>query len=197
LYVVDDVWQSLDSRPPFARDVVCDTGWPCPPPSSDLSSVSCSESSELHALVTQFVHNSRERQRSVDYYFDRVSQCLSPGLQVKFAMWGLDQNDDFYSQPGLWTSLMSSEIGLNSQQMTWILNKRTAIHQERKNLATCESMLRETRGAINMHLHSLHGHMDDLLSVMTPLQLAKFYLWVENNAWCMQMLNFLFQNNTQ
>ena len=145
-------------------------------------------SHELQELVTRFVYNSRERQGHVDYYFDRVSHCLSPGLQVRFAMWGLTQSDDFYSAPGLWQSLMEGEIGLDGPQMEWILSKREAIHAERKNLQTCELMLRETRNAISMHLHSLHGHMDDLLSVMTPLQLAKFYLWVENNAWCMQML---------
>ena len=132
--------------------------------------------------------NSRERQGHVDYYFDRVAHCLSPGLQVRFAMWGLTQSDEFYSAPGLWQSLMEGEIGLDTAQMSWILSKREAIHAERKNLQTCELMLRETRNAISMHLHSLHGHMDDLLSVMTPLQLAKFYLWVENNAWCMQMI---------
>ena len=145
-------------------------------------------SPELQELVTRFVYNSRERQGHVDYYFDRVSASLQPGLQVRFAMWGLTQPDAFYGAPGLWQSLMEGEIGLDTQQMEWILSKRTAIHAERKNLQTCELMLRETRNAISMHLHSLHGHMDDLLSVMTPLQLAKFYLWVENNAWCMQML---------
>ena len=144
---------------------------------------------ELHELVTRFVYNSRERQGHVLYHFDRVSQCLSPGLQVRFAMWGLDQQDSFYTQPGLWSSLMQGEIGLDERQMEWILSKREAIHAERKNLSTCELMLRETRGAIAMHLHSLHGHMDDLLSVMTPLQLAKFYLWVDANSWSLSMIS--------
>ena len=143
---------------------------------------------ELHDLVTRFVFNSRERQGNVLYYFDRVQQCLTPGLQVRFVLWGLDQPDAFY-QGGLWSSLMQGEIGLDARQMQWILSKREAIHAERKNLSTCELMLRETRGAIAMHLHSLHGHMDDLLSVMTPLQLAKFYLWVDLNSWSLSMIS--------
>ena len=77
--------------------------------------------------------------------------------------------------------------------MDWLLAKREAMHAERKNLQTCELMLRETRNAISLHLHSLHGHMDDLLSCMTPLQLAKFYLWVDNNHWTLSMLNTAFQ----
>ena len=139
--------------------------------------------------------NSRERQGHVELHFDRVAACLSPGLQVRFAMWGLDQSDEFYStsQPGLWSSLMQGEIGLEARQMDWLLAKREAMHAERKNLQTCELMLRETRNAISLHLHSLHGHMDDLLSCMTPLQLAKFYLWVDNNHWTLSMLNTAFQ----
>ena len=184
---------------------VADTGDTAPAPEQQPMAATSSDSSstaapitvpvfvpeasyELQELVTRFVYNSRERQGHVDYYFDRVAHCLSPGLQVRFAMWGLTQPDEFYSSPGLWQSLMEGEIALDGPQMDWILSKRDAIQAERKNLQTCELMLRETRNAISMHLHSLHGHMDDLLSVMTPLQLAKFYLWVENNAWCMQML---------
>lgn len=75
-----------------------------------------------------------------------------------------------------------------------ILAKRRAIHNERKNLHACESMLQQTRDAINKHLRSLHQHMDDIQAVMSPVQLAKFYLWVENNEWCMQMLNSMFDN---
>lgn len=133
----------------------------------------------IHELVRQFVENSRERQSQVETYLDRVEESLTPGLQSKFAMWGLDQNDDFYSKPGLWTSLMSKEIGLTPQQLATILSKRPAIHQERKNLATCELMIKELRAAAGQHLRSLHQTMDEVQTVMTPTQLAKFYLYVQ------------------
>ena len=162
---------------------------PPPPLPVPRSSLPAEHERELHELVTRFVYNSRERQGHVLSYFERVQECLKPGLQVRFAMWGLDQADSFYTQPGLWSSLMQGEIGLDARQMDWILSKREAIHAERHNLATCELMLKETRGAVAMHLHSLHGHMDDLLSVMTPLQLAKFYLWVDANSWSLSMIH--------
>lgn len=100
---------------------------------------------------------------------------------------GLDQNDDFYTKPGLWTSLMSKEIGLAPNQLAAILAKRPAIHQERKNMVQCESMIAELRVKAGQHLRSLHQTMDEIQSVMSPTQLAKFYLWVENNEWTMQM----------
>ena len=72
---------------------------------------------KLNDYTKKFVENSRERQSNVDFYMDRVQECLTPGLQVKFAMWGLDQQDEFYNKPGLWTSLMHKEVGLSDAQM--------------------------------------------------------------------------------
>jgi hypothetical protein len=105
---------------------------------------------------------------------------------------GLDQNDDFYSSPGLWSQLMSGEVGLNSVQLESILSKRSAIHEERKHLLQCEAMIRQVRLAVNSHLKSLHSHIDDIQRVMNPQQLAKFYLWVESNEWCLKMLDHVF-----
>jgi hypothetical protein len=62
---------------------------------------------ELSHLLKKFVQNSRERQARVDFYLDRVHDSLMPGNQVKFAIWGLDQPDEFYQKPdGLWITLM-------------------------------------------------------------------------------------------
>jgi len=149
---------------------------------------------KISELLRQFVANSRQRQGQVDAYLDRVEEALTPGLQAKFAMWGLDQNSDFYEKPGLWTSLMSKEIGLNNDQLNTILSKRAIIHQERVNLAHCERLVRELRSLANTHLRSLHHTMDSIQTVMTPVQLAKFMLWVENNEWTMGMLNTYLQS---
>jgi hypothetical protein len=134
-------------------------------------------------LVASFVGNSRQRQQAVDFYLDRVEDCLSPGLQVKFALWGLDQSDDFYEKPGLWVSLMSKEVGLTPEQMAALRTHRVSIHAERLALQQCEARLKETRLAIVAHLNGLHRSLDMILSTLTPLQLAKFFVWVESNEW--------------
>jgi len=137
--------------------------------------------------------NSRERQAAADFYLDRVQECLMPGLQVKFALWGLNQSDEFYSQPGgLWHSLMEKEVGLSTEQMDHLKSKRSNMRQERQALHECERLLTQIRGKINQHLQSLNCQMDEVQKCMSPLQLAKFHMWVEHNEWCMQMLNTLF-----
>ena len=115
--------------------------------------------------------------------------CSVPGLQVKFTLWGLDQPSDQFSKPGLWTSLMYNEVGLSEEQMRLILSRKEFIHQERRALAQCQKLLKDTRDRILQHMQSLNRQMDILQNVLTPVQLAKFYVWVEKNEWCMQMLN--------
>ena len=41
------------------------------------------------------------------------------------------------------------------------------------------------------HCKSLNLAMEKMQGVMTPKQLATFYVWVEKNQWCMQMMNCL------
>ena len=71
---------------------------------------------------------------------------------------------------------MSKEIGLTPMQLSAILSKRSAIHQERVNMGQCEAMIKELRAKALQHLRSLHQTMDEIQSVMSPTQLAKFYL---------------------
>lgn len=144
---------------------------------------------ELTFAIQKFVENSRARQASVDIYLEKATDALAPGLQVKFVLWGLDQNEDFYTQPGLWQSLMLKEVGVTEEQMIRIKAHREAIHQERQMLAHCEKSLRELRNNVQVHTTSLNRKMDALQSILSPWQLAKFYVWVEKNEWCMQMLN--------
>lgn len=164
----------------------------------------------VEVLVQQFVENSRTRQSKVEHFLDCVSDCIcesapplsscffltlnsaatAPGLQVKFALWGLDQNDDFYEKPGLWSSLLSTEIGLSMEQMQRLKERRNSIHAQRQSLATAELRLQQLRRHITSHVSSLNREIDELQSILTPVQLAKFYVWVEENEWCMQVGHF-------
>lgn len=98
---------------------------------------------ELQQLVKTFIANSRERQGQVDFYLDRVEDCISPGLQVKFALWGLDQKDEFYQQPGLWSTLLAKEVGLTPEQMVQLKEQRSAVAATREDLKRCEKMVKD------------------------------------------------------
>eukprot|EP00455_Lapot_gusevi_P051028 TRINITY_DN7518_c0_g1_i2.p1 TRINITY_DN7518_c0_g1~~TRINITY_DN7518_c0_g1_i2.p1 ORF type:complete len:221 (+),score=50.46 TRINITY_DN7518_c0_g1_i2:103-765(+) len=156
--------------------------------------LSSGEQQQLQELLGRFVTNSRQRMAQVEHYLDRVEESATPGVQVKFALWGLDQNEDFYNDEGLWSSLMFKELGLTPQQAKQLQDRRQAVHRERVALAHTERMLQQLRTHILHSQESLNREMDALRQVLSPLQLAKFYVWVEQNEWCMQMLNAMWNN---
>ncbi len=134
----------------------------------------------------------RERQARIDFYLDRVSDSLMPGNSVKFAIWGLDQTDEFYAKPdGLWITLMK-QVGVSDQQIALLKSRRSTVHAERLNLQNCQHALKVIRARMHSHLTTLYQVIDDINAALSPLQLAKLSLWVENNQWCLSLLNSLF-----
>jgi Mg2+ and Co2+ transporter CorA len=150
---------------------------------------------QLSALIRSFTANSRARQARVDHHLDQVEDCLTPGLQVRFVLWALDQSDEFYSAPNnLWSRVMVQEVGVTPEQVRLILSRRRIIHEERQRLLACERALKDLRERIAEHLKSLNQNMDALQAMLTPHQQAKFFVWVEQNEWCMQMLNSMWHS---
>jgi transcription factor HY5 len=156
------------------------------------SSFTQKEKSEVSSLVRQFVLNSRERQSRFDLLMDQVTDSIVPGLQVKFALWGLDQDEDFYRTSGLWTTLMRDEVQLTDAQLRSITSERVLIRQERERLAECERLVGRLQTLVTQHFNGLNQRMDRLMQILSPLQLAKYYMWVESNEWCMQMLDSMY-----
>lgn len=116
---------------------------------------------------------------------------LVPTQPVKFTLWGLDQRDEFYDNPGLWTSLMQGELGLSDEQLEALRSKRSIVHEQRKELVNAEMKVRELRELAERHLDGLDSHTDKILGILEPIQQAQYCLWVERNDWAMQMLDSL------
>eukprot|EP00475_Leptophrys_vorax_P011567 TRINITY_DN18130_c0_g1_i1.p1 TRINITY_DN18130_c0_g1~~TRINITY_DN18130_c0_g1_i1.p1 ORF type:complete len:591 (-),score=102.29 TRINITY_DN18130_c0_g1_i1:680-2404(-) len=148
------------------------------------------EADLLKDHVQMFIETSREAQSQVEYNIDRVEDIISPTLQIKFTLWGLDQSDDFYDAPaGLWTSLLCDEVGLSVEQISKLKSFRTKMHSHRQELRHVEELLIGLREKCGVHLDRFNKEMDKLHGILSAVQLAKFYVWIEQNDWCMQMLN--------
>ncbi|GAB5360568.1 hypothetical protein AAMO2058_000639000 [Amorphochlora amoebiformis] len=100
-------------------------------------------SAELKELLKQYVQASKDRQGRIDYYLNRVKDSLTPGLQVKFAIWSMTQDAEFYSkkETGLWDTIMHKELNLTEKQEEALLAERTRIIHERRNLLECDRMI--------------------------------------------------------
>uniref|UniRef100_A0A7S2U132 BZIP domain-containing protein n=1 Tax=Lotharella oceanica TaxID=641309 RepID=A0A7S2U132_9EUKA len=146
------------------------------------------DTKEIKRLVTKFVSKSREHQALFWRQIDNTKKSITPGAQAKFALWGLDQDDEFYSKPGLWKTLMTEEIGLDDIQVRKLMRVRQNVREAKSELLDIQNKLVELRKAINIHLSKRHKLIDRLMETLKPLQAARFFLWVSKNSSCMQML---------
>eukprot|EP00475_Leptophrys_vorax_P029233 TRINITY_DN42709_c0_g1_i1.p1 TRINITY_DN42709_c0_g1~~TRINITY_DN42709_c0_g1_i1.p1 ORF type:complete len:590 (-),score=140.02 TRINITY_DN42709_c0_g1_i1:78-1847(-) len=144
---------------------------------------------EIRDLLFAYIRNGRKKQNTAEYYLGRCDTALTPSLQLKFAMWGLSQTDDFYDQPGIWRTIMMDEIGLSEQQLQEMKQFREAVQQTRSCLQGVCARLKKLKEGVRNHISVRERHMDELAQSVNPLQVAKFCAWVEKNPLCMQMLN--------
>eukprot|EP00467_Chlorarachnion_reptans_P019552 CAMPEP_0114506114 /NCGR_PEP_ID=MMETSP0109-20121206/11242_1 /TAXON_ID=29199 /ORGANISM="Chlorarachnion reptans, Strain CCCM449" /LENGTH=367 /DNA_ID=CAMNT_0001684655 /DNA_START=273 /DNA_END=1373 /DNA_ORIENTATION=- len=137
------------------------------------------KSGELAELLKQYVQTSKDRQFRIDYFLNRVKDSLTPGLQVKFAIWSMTQDQGFYArdQAGLWDTLMRKEIRVSEEQEKRLLSERALVAQERRNLLACDKDIERFQTIAREHLNAMHEVLEKVGSNLSSLQLAKFLVW--------------------
>jgi hypothetical protein len=73
--------------------------------------------------------------------------------------------------------------------MERLIESRPTVQSVRSGLSTGQRLIAQSRAFVVTYLTELHEQMARLQSILTPVQLAKFYVWVDENEWCMQMLD--------
>lgn len=113
--------------------------------------------------------------------------------QVKFAMCGMEQADDFYEgEGGLWHSLLKLQLNLSTEQLTALKRHRALVTQDRQAMAASADLAAEMRRLLQQHIQGMIMLSQHFEAVLEPRALAKFYLWVHNNDWVVHMLNTMF-----
>lgn len=138
----------------------------------------------LARLMTTFVAESRQRQNSFGGFLDKLEEALVPDVHAKFALWGLNQTDDFYrrDKPALWNAVMSQEVGLSADQLSQLFLLRLPVRSVMCSLNDTGARVKAVRETIGLHLEQRSRHFDDIARIFTPRQLAKLFLWADRNS---------------
>jgi hypothetical protein len=121
---------------------------------------------------------------------DRIQSDVQPPIEIKFSIWGLDQNDEFYENPmGLWSSLLVKEMELSEEQLDTLKRFRGIMRKHRDELTGLDAQISNLREMSHSYIEQINQGMNEFYSILKPIQLAKFFCWIEKNQWCMQMLN--------
>jgi hypothetical protein len=135
--------------------------------------------------TAKFVRSSAAQQAELDECLDRIENCFVPTPQIEFALWGADKTAQ-YCEGERWSSLVAA-LGL-SHHKDLVQHLRSSVCRLHKSGDEFESAVHLVRYHVGAHTRALNGHIHDVHRVMSPVQLAKYCLWLEKNSWCFPML---------
>mmetsp|Transcript_3344 Transcript_3344/g.8011 ORF Transcript_3344/g.8011 Transcript_3344/m.8011 type:complete len:322 (+) Transcript_3344:145-1110(+) len=177
---------SYNRQPPNPNDSFGDAAGRTHHPISRMSE----SNNGVADLVEQFVTNRQRRQETIDAHLEEVEDMLEQGDPIKFAFWTLDQDSSFYKNSGDAPRMLDElghAIGLTKDQAVKLNAHRAAIRQNRETLSRCLEHLRHAREEIEKHVTDSSAITEELRKVLEPVQVAKFFVWVEQNQGKLQM----------
>ncbi|KAL1506905.1 hypothetical protein AB1Y20_007769 [Prymnesium parvum] len=84
---------------------------------------------------------------------------------------------------------LSMELGLTGPQVDALSAQKEFIRSDRELVYSCVSLIRDLRKKVAEHVKTSQTITDGLRRILTPVQVAKFLVWVEKNQRSMDLLN--------
>jgi hypothetical protein len=128
--------------------------------------------------------------RTVNANVDKLATAIEPGLQAKFALWGLTQEDSLYEQKNsLWHRLMGDHVGLNESQLQALHACRPNMIDDQRSLTVLRTKVAELRQDLHLQLKKFGELREILTKVLLPEQLTQLNLWVDQNQWVAHLMS--------
>eukprot|EP00736_Rhodelphis_marinus_P012207 Rmarinus@m.10244 len=160
---------------------------------------------DVTTLMRSFMHhfhtNARERIQAIEHHITELRELLAPNQHSKLMLWTLSQDDAFYQKSassgglqGLW-ELLCQEMQLSEEQKRALLTRRSAVSQERRELANIDRVLLQLQDRVRTRLMRVSQMIDHLAEILTVKQQAKFLLWIETQQREMQVVESVWQSS--
>jgi len=119
----------------------------------------------------------------VDAHLDEVEDAIGDGDPAQFAFWSIDQPEQAPDEPEARVlRALADEIGISAQQLGSLSRHRAAIRAQRAALQRCHALLTRVRAQVHEHVSASAAIMHELRQILSPLQVAKFLVWVDRTA---------------
>lgn len=174
-------------------------------------------SAKIQELKEHFSDYGRDRRSAIDFHINQVRRCLQPTQTTKAILWimGLAPKFQGFIRSGeesvppeqkelfeLWKNLIY-EVQPDTEQRRLIVAHTSAddsgvdpfdmIDQVTED---CNTILDRIVEIIYSKINAFDSEMNNIESVLSPRQIAKFILWVDQNPACIQMLEALWPHLT-
>ena len=81
------------------------------------------------------------------------------------------------------------DLEMTKEQVEKLANQKQTIRSDRETVGQCLQLVEQLRKKISAHMEASQSITDNLRHILTPVQVAKFLMWVEKNKRSMDLLN--------
>jgi len=124
------------------------------------------------------------RHEELTFHLEQLEKLAAPTTVTKMSLWTLGQSDEFYrnyKRPHSLAGILMRELDISPQQGKQIMVHRKTIQRLADNIQASRVLLKKLK---NLCLHKQKVFRDRMVKcqeILTPLQVVKLLLWVDNN----------------
>ncbi|CAD8209350.1 unnamed protein product [Paramecium octaurelia] len=118
----------------------------------------------------------KERVNASNYFLQQIMEISFP-IHVKYLLWASGPN---LTEPSWFTNL-SREIDISDQQMKSLKKSYKRIQSDKEKLEDIIKQFQTVKENLYQKTNSLENFIDEMRSILTPTQVAKFLLGLEKN----------------
>ena len=145
-------------------------------------------SEELNKLVMNhlemYADYGSSRHEELTFHLDQLEKLAAPTSVTKMSLWTLGQNDTFfrnYKKRDSLSGILVQELGITSQQGKQIMVHRKTIQRLGTNIQASLCLLGKLKDLCLRKQQVFRDRMKKCQEILTPLQVVKLLLWVDNN----------------
>lgn len=143
---------------------------------------------KLQKLVTRFTEMysdyGKSRQQELRFHLEQLRKLATPTTFTKMSLWTLGQNDRFFHHPkkNSLGDILRLELEITPSQVKKIVERRQRIHSLTANIKQALELLEKLRMLCEWKQQIFHSRMSKCQEVLTPLQVVKLLIWVDDNS---------------
>ena len=165
----------------------------------------------IQELQERFSDYGRDRRSAIEFHISQLRRCLQPTQTTRAILWLISIVPQFHDPSSgevlskcqgevanLWYSLLDEIKPTVEQKMQMIAFSAPNSEEHSdpfgdidRSSVICETMLDRIMDIIGTKNDSLDIEMNNLQTILSARQIAKFILWFDQNPACMQMLEML------
>lgn len=135
---------------------------------------------DLTRSIKAYIAPLNTRASQNEALLSRIQNSMNLNTYLKPQLWGLGVTSALDADESNWGGRLIHDLGLSERQVAQLSQHRQALMRLREQVHASESALQDLRRQFEAQQRTIDQHTELLESVLTPVQLANYYLFEES-----------------